>query len=158
MNEDEKWMQIAIIEANKAQIKNEIPIGAIIVKNGQLIAQAHNQPITLNDPTAHAEIQALRIAAKKQRNYRLIKTTLYVTLEPCLMCFGAINHARIERIVYGAHDSKVSICRPCNNLSNKIIINHKLLISGGVLENECSNLLKEFFKNRRNNKLISRKK
>ena len=158
MNEDEKWMQFAIIEANKAQIKNEIPIGAIIVKNGQLIAQAHNQPITLNDPTAHAEIQALRIAAKKQRNYRLIKTTLYVTLEPCLMCFGAINHARIERIVYGAHDSKVSICRPCNNLSNKIIINHKLLISGGVLENECSNLLKEFFKNRRNNKLISRKK
>jgi tRNA(adenine34) deaminase len=152
MNEDEKWMQFAIIEANKAQIKNEIPIGAIIVKNGQLIAQAHNQPITLNDPTAHAEIQALRIAAKKQRNYRLIKTTLYVTLEPCLMCFGAINHARIERIVYGAHDSKVSICRPCNNLSNKIIINHKLLISGGVLENECSNLLKEFFKNRRNKK------
>ena len=149
MNEDEKWMQFAIIEANKAQIKNEIPIGAIIVKNGQLIAQAHNQPITLNDPTAHAEIQALRIAAKKQRNYRLIKTTLYVTLEPCLMCFGAINHARIERIVYGAHDPKVSICRSYNNLSNKIIINHKLLISGGVLENECSNLLKEFFKNRR---------
>ena len=102
MSNDEKWMRIAIEEANLAMDKNEVPVGAVLVKNDTLIAQAHNKPITKNDPTAHAEIQLLRKAGEQQKNYRLPESTLYVTIEPCTMCFGAMVHARIDRIVYGA--------------------------------------------------------
>ena len=102
MTKDEKWMQIAIEEAKLAIKENEIPVGALLIKDGKLIAQAHNQPIINHDPTAHAEIQALRKAGKRQKNYRLVGSTLYVTLEPCAMCFGAMIHARVERIVFGA--------------------------------------------------------
>jgi len=110
MNEDEKWMQIAIQEAIKAEKEGEVPVGAILVKDGLLIAKAHNQPITTNDATAHAEIQLVRSAGKELQNYRLNGSTLFVTLEPCVMCFGAMVHARVKRIVYGAHDQKTGVC------------------------------------------------
>ena len=106
MSNDEKWMSLAIKQAIKAEEEGEVPVGAVLVKDGTIIEKAHNQPISTNDATAHAEIQLLRAAGKKKKNYRLTGTTLYVTLEPCAMCFGAMMHARIERIVYGANDPK----------------------------------------------------
>ena len=151
MNKDKKWMQIALNEANLAMNENEIPVGAVLVKNGKLIAQSHNQPIRTNDPTAHAEIQLLRKAGEQQKNYRLIGSTIYVTLEPCTMCFGAMVHARIERIVFGASDFKTGVCGSCMNLNKENFFNHKISITGGVLENESSELLKLFFKSRRDN-------
>ncbi len=151
MNKDEKWMQIALNEAKLAMKENEIPVGAVLVKNGKVIAKAHNQPIKKNDPTAHAEIQLLRKAGKKQQNYRLTGSTLYVTLEPCAMCFGAMIHARIERIVFGASDPKTGVCGSCINLNEENFFNHKISITDGVLENKSSELLKLFFKSKRNN-------
>ena len=151
MNKDEKWMQIALHEANLAMNENEIPVGAVLVKNGKLISQSHNQSIRKNDPTAHAEIQLLRKAGEQQKNYRLIGSSLYVTLEPCAMCFGAMVHARIERIVFGASDFKTGVCGSCINLNKENFFNHKISITGGVLENESSELLKLFFKSRRDN-------
>ena len=149
MNTDEKWMQIAIEEAKLAMRKNEIPVGAVLVKNDRLIAQSHNQPIKTNDPTAHAEIQLLRKAGLQLKNYRLIGSTLYVTLEPCAMCFGAMIHARIERIVFGASDPKTGVCGSCINLNKENFFNHKISITGGVLKNESSKLLKLFFQSKR---------
>ena len=149
MNKDEKWMQIALNEANLAMNENEIPVGAVLVKNGKLIAQSHNQSIRTNDPTAHAEIQLLRKAGEQQKNYRLIGSTIYVTLEPCAMCFGAMVHARIDRIVYGASDPKTGVCGSCINLNKENFFNHKISITSGVLENKSSELLKLFFKLRR---------
>ena len=152
MNKDEKWMKLALNEANLAMDENEIPVGAVLVKNGKLIAQSHNQPIKKNDPTAHAEIQLLREAGLQQKNYRLIGSTLYVTLEPCAMCFGAMIHARIERIVFGASDPKTGVCGSCINLNGESFFNHKISITGGVLEKESSDLLKLFFKSKRDKK------
>ena len=149
MMEDEKWMQYAIIEANIAKDKGEVPVGSIIVQNNQIIAKAHNCPISKNDPTAHAEIEVLRKAGEKLHNYRLPKTTLYVTLEPCSMCLGAMVHARIERVVYGASDPKSGVCGSTINLSSESIFNHQISVSGGVLEHECKNILQSFFKLRR---------
>ena len=126
MSNDEKWMRIAIEEANLAMDKNEVPVGAVLVKNDTLIAQAHNKPITKNDPTAHAEIQLLRKAGEQQKNYRLPESTLYVTLEPCTMCFGAMVHARIDRIVYGASDPKTGVCGSRMNLNEENFFNHKI--------------------------------
>ena len=151
MIKDEKWMQYAIIEANIAKDKGEVPVGSIIVQNNQIIAKAHNSPISKNDPTAHAEIEVLRKAGKKLLNYRLPKTTLYVTLEPCAMCIGAIIHARIERVVFGASDPKSGVCGSCMHLNEEKIFNHKISITGGVLEEESSELLRLFFKSRRDN-------
>ena len=149
MSNDEQWMRIAIEEANLAMDKNEVPVGAVLVKNDTLIAQAHNKPITKNDPTAHAEIQLLRKAGEQQKNYRLPKSTLYVTLEPCTMCFGAMVHARIDRIVYGASDPKTGVCGSRMNLNEENFFNHKISITSGILEKESSELLKLFFKSRR---------
>ena len=149
MNEDEKWMQIAISEANLAKSKDEIPVGAVLIQNSELIAQAHNQPISHNDPTAHAEIQVLRIAAKQQRNYRLVGSTIYVTLEPCAMCLGAMMHARIKRIVFGASDPKTGVCGSCANLTSEAFFNHKIAVLGGILEKESKEILQSFFKLRR---------
>jgi tRNA(adenine34) deaminase len=149
MIEDEKWMRIALNEANLAKAENEIPIGAVLIKDDKLIAKAHNQPITNNDPTAHAEIQLLRKAGNQQGNYRLVGSTLYVTLEPCAMCFGAMIHARIERIVFGASDQKTGVCGSCANLNEENFFNHKISITGGVLDKECSELLRLFFKSKR---------
>ncbi|MBT5662698.1 MAG: tRNA adenosine(34) deaminase TadA, partial [Alphaproteobacteria bacterium] len=138
MSNDEKWMRIAIEEANLAMDKNEVPVGAVLVKNDTLIAQAHNKPITKNDPTAHAEIQLLRKAGEQQKNYRLPESTLYVTLEPCTMCFGAMVHARIDRIVYGASDPKTGVCGSRMNLNEENFFNHKISITSGILEKESS--------------------
>ena len=149
MNEDEKWMQIAISEANLAKSKDEIPVGAVLIQNNELIAQAHNQPISHNDPTAHAEIQVLRIAAKQQSNYRLVGSTIYVTLEPCAMCLGAMMHARIKRIVFGASDTKTGVCGSRANLISEAFFNHRIEVLGGVLEKESKEILQSFFKLRR---------
>jgi len=149
MNKDEQWMKIALIEAKLAMDENEVPVGAILVHENNLIAQAHNQPIKNNDPTAHAEIEVLRKAGEKLQNYRLAKTTLYVTLEPCAMCLGAMIHARIERVVFGASDPKSGVCGSTINLSSKSIFNHQISVSGGILEHECKNILQSFFKLRR---------
>ena len=145
MNKDEKWMKYAITEAIKAKDKNEIPVGSVIVLNSKIIARAHNQPISTNDPTAHAEMQVLRKAGKKLNNYRLNNSTVYVTLEPCTMCFGAMTHARIKRIVFGAYDLKTGVCGSCKDLDNEKKFNHKIMVTGGILEEECSQLLKSFF-------------
>jgi tRNA(adenine34) deaminase len=149
MNEDEKWMQIAIQEAIKAEKDGEVPVGAVLVKDGLVIAKAHNQPISTNDATAHAEIQLIRAAGKIQENYRLTGASLYVTLEPCAMCLGAIMHARIKRIIYGAYDSKTGACGSSENLIHANCFNHKVDLASGVLENECKQLLKNFFISRR---------
>jgi tRNA(adenine34) deaminase len=149
MKEDEKWMRIAIKEAIKAESIGEVPVGAIIVQNSQIIAKAHNQPIEKNDPTAHAEIQAIRLAGKRLSNYRLMNTCLYVTLEPCAMCLGAIFHARIERVVYGAKDNKSDAWESNKELSNEKNQFTKNVIIGRVLETECKLLLQSFFHNRR---------
>ena len=149
MNEDEKWMQIAIQQAIKAEKEGEVPVGAVLVKDGLLIAKAHNQPISTNDATAHAEIQLIRAAGKIQENYRLTGASLYVTLEPCAMCLGAMMHARIERIVYGAHDPKTGACGSSENLLDANCFNHKIDLVSGVLENECKQLLNKFFISRR---------
>ena len=152
MTKDEKWMKVAINEAKLAMKENEIPVGSVLVQNEKIIAQAHNQPIKNNDPTAHAEIQLLRKAGKEKENYRLVDSTLYVTLEPCAMCFGAMIHARIERIVYGASDPKTGVCGSCLDLNNENFFNHKISITGGVLEKESSDLLRLFFKSLRDKK------
>ena len=149
MMEDEKWMQYAIIEANIAKDKGEVPVGSIIVQNNQIIAKAHNSPISKNDPTAHAEIEVLRKAGEILHNYRFPKTTLYVTLEPCAMCLGAMIHARIERVVFGASDPKSGVCGSTIDLSSESIFNHQISVSGGVLEHECKNILQSFFELRR---------
>jgi tRNA(adenine34) deaminase len=149
MNEDEKWMSLALEQARKAEEEGEVPVGAILVKDGLLIAKAHNQPISSNDPTAHAEIQLIRAAGKKLKNYRLTGTSLYVTLEPCAMCLGAIMHARVEHVVFGAHDPKTGVCGSSENLINANCFNHKINLASGVMENECRQLLKNFFNSRR---------
>ena len=149
MNDDEKWMTLALEQAKKAEEHGEVPVGAVLVKDGLLVAKAHNQPISSNDPTAHAEIQLLRVAGKKLANYRLTNTSLYVTLEPCAMCFGAMVHARIERIVYGTHDPKTGVCGSSEDLTNANCFNHKIVLVSGVLENECKQLLNKFFISRR---------
>ena len=149
MNTDEKWMKIAISEANLAINDGEIPVGAVLIQNGKLIAKAHNQPILNHDPTAHAEVEVLRKAGKKLKNYRLSKSTLYVTLEPCAMCLGAIMHARVERIVFGASDSKTGVCGSKANLTSEAFFNHKIKLNGGVLEEENKEILQLFFKSKR---------
>ena len=150
MTKDELWMKIAIEEAKLAMKENEIPVGALLVKDGKLIAQAHNQPIKNHDPTAHAEIQVIREAGQFLKNYRLVGSTLYVTLEPCSMCFGAMIHARVDRVVFGASDPKTGVCSSFMEHSSVKIFNHRIIVSGGTLEHECKAILKSFFKLRRN--------
>jgi len=149
MNQDEKWMALALEQAIKAEEEGEVPVGAILVKDDLVIARGHNQPISTNDATAHAEIQLLRAAGTKLENYRLTGTSLYVTLEPCAMCLGAIMHARVERVVFGAHDPKTGVCGSSEDLMTANCFNHKINLVSGVLENESSQLLKKFFNSRR---------
>ena len=149
MNEDEKWMSLALEQARKAEEEGEVPVGAVLVKDDLLIAKAHNQPISTNDPTAHAEIQLLRAAGEELKNYRLTGTSLYVTLEPCAMCLGAIMHARVEHVVFGAYDPKTGVCGSSENLIDANCFNHKIDLVSGVLENESKQLLKNFFNSRR---------
>ncbi|SHO53143.1 tRNA adenosine(34) deaminase TadA [Desulfopila aestuarii] len=147
--EDEKWMQIALKSAKAASDLGEVPVGAVLVKDGNLIAAAGNQPILLHDPTAHAEIRVLRTAAQQLHNYRLPGSTLYVTLEPCLMCIGAIIHARVERLVYGATDPKTGAVCSLYPIGSDRRLNHPLIITSGILEAECSDLLRTFFQEKR---------
>ena len=149
MNIDEKWMKIAISEASVAKNEGEIPVGAVLIHNNKLIAKAHNQPILNHDPTAHAEVIAIRKAGKKLNNYRLAGSTLYVTLEPCAMCLGAIMHARIERIVFGASDPKTGVCGSKADLTSEAFFTHKVKVDGGVLEEENKEILQSFFKSKR---------
>ena len=147
---DEQYMRLALQMAKKSKEINEVPVGAIVVVNNQIVSQSYNQPISQNDPTSHAEINALRMASENLGNYRLKDTTLYVTLEPCAMCYGAIVHARISRLVFGAYDPKTGVCGSSFNLHEQACFNHKPKITEGVLEENCSLILKDFFKERRN--------
>lgn len=149
MNEDDKWMKTAIQEAIIAQNKNEVPVGAVIVRDGHMIAKSYNQPISKNDPTSHAEIEVLRLAGEIEENYRFNGATIYVTLEPCAMCLGAMMNARISRIVFGAYDPNTGVCGSSIDLTDEKCFNHKIKISGGILERNCKELLQNFFQKRR---------
>lgn len=149
MNQDEKWMKKAIHQALRAESKDEVPIGCVIVKEDQIVARAYNQRETKQESTAHAEILAIEKACRKLGSWRLEGCTLYVTLEPCPMCAGAIIQSRIERVVYGAYDPKGGCAGTCTDLFSVKGFNHYPSLSGGVLEQECSSLLKEFFKRKR---------
>ncbi len=146
---DSDYMQIALELAHQAAANGEVPVGAIVVKEGEIIGRGANAPIGLHDPTAHAEIQAMREAATYLGNYRLVDCTLYVTLEPCAMCSGAIQHARITKLVYGAADPKTGACGSVINLMNEPKLNHHTEIIGGVMADECGAILSRFFKQRR---------
>lgn len=147
--QDIKWMQHAIKLANHAESIDEVPVGAVVVKDNKIIAEGWNQPITSNDPTAHAEVVALRAAAQALENYRLVDTTLYVTLEPCAMCSGALIHARVKRVVFGATDPRTGAAGSVFDILTTNKLNHVVEIEQGVLEQECAQLLKQFFKNKR---------
>ncbi|OAI18287.1 tRNA-specific adenosine deaminase [Methylomonas lenta] len=146
---DEDWMWHALRLAQRAEAQGEVPVGALLVKDNRCIAEGWNQPIQNHDPTAHAEIQVLRHAGQILQNYRLTATTLYVTLEPCVMCMGAIAHARVSRLVFGAYDPKRGAVCHALQLSNAPFLNHKIDWLGGVLEQSCAELLTSFFKARR---------
>jgi tRNA(adenine34) deaminase len=146
---DLAFMQLALEEARQAALMGEVPVGAVLVHGETLLAAAANRPITENDPTAHAEILAIRQAAEKIGNYRLVDTTLYVTLEPCIMCMGAILHARIQRLVFGALDPKTGAAQSRYTIGVDGLLNHRLEVTGGILGTECSKVLKDFFKERR---------
>lgn len=143
------YMQQAISQAHNAWALGEVPVGAVVVKEGQIVATGFNQPIGTHDPTAHAEIMALRAAAEILGNYRLPGCELYVTLEPCAMCAGAMMHARLARVVFGASDPKTGACGSVVNLFEQEKLNHHTEAVGGVLAEECSILLKDFFAERR---------
>jgi tRNA(adenine34) deaminase len=143
-------MREAIREAEKGLQKNEVPVGAVLVEpDGRIIARAHNQPVTLDDPTAHAEILAIRSGAHGCRNYRLTGATLVVTLEPCLMCMGAAVHARITRLVFGTGDPKGGAAGSLYDLARDERLNHRIEVVSGILEEECRALLQDFFRKRR---------
>jgi tRNA(adenine34) deaminase len=146
---DKEWMQRAFELAQKAESNDEVPVGAVVVYKDQIIGEGWNQPISSNDPTAHAEIIALRDAANKIGNYRLPDATLYVTLEPCAMCAGAIVHARLQKLVYAADDPKTGACGSVFNLLQTEELNHKVAIEKGILEEESRTLLQNFFKLKR---------
>ncbi len=145
----EYLMRQALVLAAQAEASGEVPVGAIVVRDGQVIGRGYNQPISRHDPTAHAEVMALRDAAQHAGNYRLTNCSLYVTLEPCCMCVGAIMHARIARVFFGASDAKTGACGSVVNLFAETRLNHHAEISGGLLAAESTQLLKDFFARRR---------
>lgn len=142
-------MRQAMALAAEASAAGEVPVGAVVVVKGEIVGRGHNAPIGRSDPTAHAEIQALREAALRVGNYRLPDATIYVTLEPCAMCAGAILHARLARVVYGAADPKTGACGSVADLFADPRLNHQTLVTGGVLQAECAEQLRVFFRNRR---------
>lgn len=146
---EEAFMRAALVEAQRAWDLGEVPVGAVVVKDGVVIARGFNQPIAGSDPTLHAEIVALRAAAKALGNYRLPGCELYVTLEPCVMCSGAMMHARVAKVVYGARDPKTGAAGSVVDLYANEQLNHHTGAVGGVLESECADLLKSFFASRR---------
>ncbi len=148
---DSHYMQLALDEAKKAGQKDEIPVGAVLVaQSGEILSSAHNLVIHQADPTAHAEILALRAAAQQVNNYRLLNTTLYVTIEPCIMCMGAVIHARVPRIVFGADDPRWGAAGSLYNLATDARLNHQPDLTGGICEDECRALIQDFFRKKRN--------
>ena len=146
---DENYMREALLLAAAAQARGEVPVGAVVVKDGEIIGRGYNQPISGHDPTAHAEVVAMRDAARRMGNYRLTGCELYVTLEPCIMCAGAIMHARVARLVYGAADPKTGACGSVVDLFADTKLNHHAAVVQGVLAGECGALLSAFFRRRR---------
>jgi len=146
---DRQYMHLAIEQAQLAAEAGEVPVGAVLVRDGQVISKAFNKPITNHDPSAHAEMLALREAALVEENYRIPGSTLYVTLEPCAMCSGAMLHARIDRVVYGAPDPKTGAAGSVLDLFSSKQINHQTSVEGGIMSEECGQLLRDFFKGRR---------
>ena len=146
---DRHWIGYALKLAKRAEEEGEVPVGAVIVRNDELVSEGWNQPIKGHDPTAHAEIMALRAAGNAESNYRLPGATLYVTLEPCVMCVGAITHARIDRVVYGADDPRAGAAGSAFSLLGSDLFNHSLEVQGGILAEECGEILRNFFKVRR---------
>lgn len=154
--EDRRWMQAALDCARRAAAAGEVPVGAVVVRDGQLVGEGWNQPVDDHDPTAHAEIRALRNAARTLGNYRLDGCSLYVTLEPCAMCAGAMMHARIRRIVFGAADPKTGVAGSVIDLFALRQLNHHATVQGGVMAQECAHALQQFFAGRRAlNRLIA---
>lgn len=147
--QDELFMRRAITLAQQAALLGEVPVGAVVVQNGEVIGEGYNQPISGCDPTAHAEIIALRDAAKKIGNYRLPNSTLYVTIEPCTMCAGALVHARVARVVYGTTEPKSGVAKSNLALFDASHFNHRVCCEGGVLQGECATMMSEFFRSRR---------
>ena len=147
---DEDFMQGALVEARIAFSEDEVPVGACLVLDGHIIASAHNQTRTFNDPTAHAEILAIQKAGRYLDNERLLNTTIYVTIEPCPMCAGALLWARIKRLVFGAKDEKAGACGSVMDLTNNPKFNHKIEVCRGILEQECITLMQSFFRQKRN--------
>ena len=145
MEIDKRWMRHALTQAKRAAESNEVPVGAVVVLDDEVFGEGYNQPLGTHDPTAHAEIVALRDAARRLGNYRLVGTTLYVTLEPCLMCAGAIIQARVERVVFGAFDEKAGAVGSTANLLQSPLANHQCQVTAGVLGDECAELLERFF-------------
>ena len=146
---DRQFMQQALDQAKLAAAAGEVPVGAVLVRDGQVISTGFNQPITNSDPSAHAEMMALRAAASDESNYRLPGTTLYVTLEPCTMCAGAMLHARVDRVVFGATDPKTGAAGSVLNVFSEKQINHQTQVEGGIMSEECGQVLRDFFKERR---------
>ena len=146
---DRQFMQQALDQAKLAANAGEVPVGAVLVRDGQIISTGFNQPIANSDPSAHAEMMALRTAAQNESNYRLPGTTLYVTLEPCTMCAGAMLHARVERVVFGAADPKTGAAGSVLNIFSEKQINHQTQVEGGIMGEECGQILRDFFKDRR---------
>ncbi|WP_434086614.1 tRNA adenosine(34) deaminase TadA [Shewanella acanthi] len=149
---DEYWMRQAMLMAEKAEAEGEVPVGAILVKDGKQVAAGYNLSISQHDPCAHAEILCLRAAGQVIENYRLLDTTLYVTLEPCAMCAGAMVHSRIARVVFGAKDEKTGAAGTVLNLLQHPAFNHQLEVTSGVLAKDCADQLSQFFKRRREEK------
>ena len=147
--EDERFMGLALEEADRAATAGEVPVGAVVVLDGRVVARGHNAPVADRDPTAHAEIVALRAAARALGNYRLPDVTLYSTVEPCAMCCGALVHARVARLVYGAADPKAGAVRSLFRLLEDARLNHHVAVTAGVRASECVSRLSEFFRNRR---------
>lgn len=146
---DESFMREALALAAEAEALGEVPVGAVVVKDGEIIGRGFNRPVSSHDPTTHAEIVALRDASQRIKNYRLVDCELYVTLEPCMMCVGAMLHARLKRVVFGASDPKTGACGSVVNLPAEEKLNHHTTFEGGVLRDECSAMLKKFFQARR---------
>jgi tRNA(adenine34) deaminase len=152
IEQDEFWMRHALSLAAKAEQQNEIPVGAVLVKDQQIIGEGWNQSISLHDPSAHAEMMAIRAAGQAIENYRLVNSSLYVTLEPCAMCAGLLIHSRIQRLIFGAADLKTGAVGSVYDLLSDKRVNHQIEVSGGVLADECGQKLSGFFKQRRSQK------
>jgi len=149
MHSDKHWMSQALVLAETAAGQGEVPVGSVLVRDNELIGSGWNQPIRQHDPSAHAEVMALRYAGKRLGNYRLAQATLYVTLEPCLMCVGALVHARVARVVYGASDPKSGAVDTCCRGFELPGLNHRVTVTAGVLAGECADILQRFFRARR---------